>query len=265
MKGRDMAANKLIFWNRCIILLLFCVVASLAPSCTSKKNPANEGFVLSGPSLGQSALGDTPQLFTPGFINTTLYTRDLTMRPDGNEIYFCISALGYNLIYYTKQEHNVWQTPEPASFITDINRMYYEPHIIADGKRLLFLSGKAAEGQTPNKDIWAVDSVGDGWGEAYNLGAPVNSAERFLIVPAVGMKDSYGGTDYYIVFRNEKDEWSTPINLGTKVNMQAFTSIRRRFHLMVDIYFLCPQKKKVWIFPVQNVLFIKAFKMPCLV
>jgi len=32
------------------------------------------------------------------------------------------------------------------------------------------------------------------------------------------MEDGFGGTDYYIVFRDENDKWSKPINLGEKIN-----------------------------------------------
>jgi hypothetical protein len=37
-------------------------------------------------------------------------------------------------------------------------------------------------------------------------------------VPVAGREDSYGGIDYYIVFRNEDDTWSDPVNMGDKVN-----------------------------------------------
>ena len=46
----------------------------------------------------------------------------------------------------------------------------------------------------------------------------ISPDETFIIVPAFGMPDSYGATDYYIVFRNENDQWSTPINMGPSVN-----------------------------------------------
>ena len=42
--------------------------------------------------------------------------------------------------------------------------------------------------------------------------------ESYLIVPVFGRDDSFGGTDYYIVFRNESDEWSEPVNMGEKIN-----------------------------------------------
>ncbi len=42
--------------------------------------------------------------------------------------------------------------------------------------------------------------------------------ESYMIVPVFGREDSCGSTDYYIVFRNKKDEWSDPINMGEKIN-----------------------------------------------
>jgi Tol biopolymer transport system component len=42
--------------------------------------------------------------------------------------------------------------------------------------------------------------------------------ESYIIVPTVGRKDSLGGTDYYIVFRNKDDTWNEPINMGEKIN-----------------------------------------------
>ena len=203
------------------------------------------------------------------------------MTPDGNEIYFCVSAYNFNLIFYSRQENGKWSKPKPAPFISDMKYMYFEPHVTPDGKRLLFLSNMPVEQDKPaSEDIWAVDRIDDGWGEPYNLGEPVNTPnqeyypsvtrtgtiyftrqlqgeavghiyrsrlkdgkysepeklgpkvncgknhfnafidpdERYIIVPVLGREDSYGSTDYYIVYRNENDNWSQPINLGDKIN-----------------------------------------------
>ncbi len=45
--------------------------------------------------------------------------------------------------------------------------------------------------------------------------------ERYLVVPAVNGPGSLGGTDYYIVFRNEDDTWQEPVNMGEKFNSPA--------------------------------------------
>ena len=46
---------------------------------------------------------------------------------------------------------------------------------------MFFLSTRPREGQEPlpgwgHQDIWTVDREGDGWGEPYNLGEPINTA-----------------------------------------------------------------------------------------
>jgi hypothetical protein len=42
--------------------------------------------------------------------------------------------------------------------------------------------------------------------------------ESYIIIPAFGMDDSYGATDYYISFRDSLDNWSLPINMGPEIN-----------------------------------------------
>ncbi len=42
--------------------------------------------------------------------------------------------------------------------------------------------------------------------------------ESFCVVPSFGMPDTYGGTDYYITFRNEDDTWTEPVNMGPEFN-----------------------------------------------
>jgi len=269
--------NKLHIVSFSLLLLL--------SSCIIDHSNNKDSFPeLSGPFLGQKLPGNEPELFAPRIVSTAMYTRDIAMMPDGNEIYFCVSAFGYNLIFFTKQVNGKWTEPAPAPFISDFDHMFYEPHIMQDGKRMLFLSNMPTEeDKEGEQDIWAVDRIGDGWGTPYNLGEPVNSKgseffpsttrdgiiyftrqpegersnyifrtrlingtyseaeklpeqvncgtdrynafidpdERFIIVPAVGMKDGFGGTDYYIVFRNEDDKWSEPVNMGDKVNQKT--------------------------------------------
>lgn len=260
----------------------YLVLAVLIILNACKNQNINSEFPkLSGIYLGQTLPGDVPELFAPGIISTPMYTRDITMTPDGKEIYFCISAFRYNLIFYTKLENGFWTEPKPAPFITDYKYMFYEPHITPDGNKLLFLSNMPKEdGDEENEDIWVVDRTEKGWSQPYNLGSPVNTDgnefypsttrdgtlyftraekgsrinfiyrsklidgsyqipekldknvncganrynalidpdERFIIVPATGMEDGLGGTDYYIVFRDEKNNWSKPVNLGENIN-----------------------------------------------
>jgi hypothetical protein len=239
---------------------------------------------LKGSYLGQKPPGDSPEPFAPGIVSCGLFTRDITWTPDGKELYFSVSAFGFNLIFQTRLVNGVWTEPAPAPFARDSRYMFYEPHVTPDGKRLLFLSDKPrTEGGDRNQDIWAVDRTASGWGAPYVLGdsistddaeyfpsttrdgtiyftrqpkgdrtsyiyrarpkggsyglaeklgpevncgttrynAFIDPDERFIIVPAAGMPDTAGDTDYYIVFRNARDEWSRPVNMGRAVNTEG--------------------------------------------
>ncbi|MEZ4998501.1 MAG: hypothetical protein R2758_13905 [Bacteroidales bacterium] len=46
----------------------------------------------------------------------------------------------------------------------------------------------------------------------------VAADESYIIIPAYGMPDSFGATDYYISFRDSLDNWSQPINMGPQIN-----------------------------------------------
>ncbi|MDF1547870.1 MAG: hypothetical protein P1P88_08600, partial [Bacteroidales bacterium] len=48
--------------------------------------------------------------------------------------------------------------------------------------------------------------------------ACISRDENFILVPAMGMENTLGGVDYYIVYRNEDDTWQEPINMGAKIN-----------------------------------------------
>jgi len=265
----------------CLALLLGC--ESRGPSRAGPE----AGSPLEGPYLGQTPPGPTPELFAPGVVTTGMYTRDVAMTPDGSELYFGVLLGTIAAIIEVRQDENgVWGEPEVAPFSQDSRFFNLEPHVTPDGSRLLFLSTRVEDPAEEdlrnwtNQDIWAVDRQGDGWGEPYSLGAPVNTAdaeffpsmtlhgtlyftrspaggqesyiyrsrfvggafqaaeklgpevnstpsqfnafiapdESYLILCTAGRDDSLGGTDYYVVFRDENDRWSEPINLGEQVN-----------------------------------------------
>jgi Tol biopolymer transport system component len=265
-----------------IIISLIVVTGLMLSNCQQHNTDTGTKFpTLIGSYLDQKPPGEEPVLFAPGIVSTAMYTRDLSITQDGKEIFFCVTAYGFNLIFHTRQKNGVWTEPRPAPFIRNPQYMYYEPCVTPDGKRLFFLSNMPkSPGESENEDIWVVDRSDTGWGELYNLGAPVNSEnsefypsvtrdgtiyftrqekgsrtghiyrsrlvngkyiepeklpeqvncgtnrfnayiqpeEKYIIVPAMGRDDSYGGTDYYVVFHNQKDQWSDPINLGDKIN-----------------------------------------------
>jgi len=238
---------------------------------------------LSGDYLGQPIPGEAPELFASGIVCTGMSERDVAMMPDGSEIYFG-RIVGNNsvvTIMVSKSLNGRWSEPKVTSFCSDPRYKSLEPAISPNGKTFYFVSDRpnaaAGEAEPGNWDIWVMDRAGDGWGEPYNLGAPINSDagefypsvtrdgtmyftrgtdifrsrfidgrytepeklgpnvncgraqynafidpdETYIIVPVFGREDSQGGTDYYIVYRDDSDNWSDPFHLGDKINSAA--------------------------------------------
>jgi len=251
----------------------------LISSCTPKQQ------IVTGSYAGSILPGDSALLFSPGFVNTGMYTRDLCITPDGNEIYFTIMIgdFSHSHILVTKQIDGKWTMPELADFASNPNYKYYEPFISPDGKKFFFASNQAAEteGSETNEDIWVMNREGDKWGQPSKLPAVINSKfpefypsvaingnlyftredmdgnfiymskyengeylepvkmpaeinggrarynavisanDSMMIVPVFGLPDSFGATDHYISFKNEKGDWSTLINLGPQINSNS--------------------------------------------
>jgi hypothetical protein len=137
----------------------------------------------SGPYLGQKPPGETPELFAPGLVSGGLDERDVAISPDGREIYFGVMAGQLATIMVTTQVDGRWTEPVVASFAADPAFMTFEPCLSADGQRVLFLSTRPTAGEEArpgwaNQNIFAADRRADGsWGEPYDLGAPVNTAD----------------------------------------------------------------------------------------
>ncbi len=55
----------------------------------------------------------------------------------------------------------------------------------------------------------------------HNFNAFISPDESYIISCAFGRKDSKGSTDYYIIFRNNDDAWSKPINMGDEINTES--------------------------------------------
>lgn len=160
------------------LCLTFSLTACNAPQ-DSRQFP-----VLSGPYLGQPAPGNEPQLFAPHIVSTGLFERDVAMTPDGNEFYFGVAVgnYGYVTILCSKLKDGRWSEPEVVPHLDDPEIMNLEPCISPDGQKFFFLSNRpdTARGDSVkgDQDIWVMDRTGDGWGQPYNPGPPVNTEDE---------------------------------------------------------------------------------------
>ncbi len=150
--------------------------------------------------------------------------------PDGDKLFF-VSNMNENDgepkstdVWISDRVNGHWGEPYNPGEPVNSGQNEYFPSVTQDGTlyltkpdesgreyifRFQFNDGKYINPEKLSKNV--------NCGRArYN--AVISPDESFMIVPAFGMDDSFGGTDYYIVFRNENDEWSKPINMGDKVN-----------------------------------------------
>jgi Tol biopolymer transport system component len=120
---------------------------------------------------------------------------------------------------------NTWSKPYNLGAPVNSDGSEYYPSTTKDGT--LYFT-RAEKGSRIN-NIYRSKLVNGKYQEPEKLGPNVNCGtnrynayidpdERFIIVPATGMEDGFGGTDYYIVFRDKNDTWSKPVNLGEKIN-----------------------------------------------
>ncbi len=176
-------------------------------------------------------ISDQPQLLAPGFINTGLATRDVTMTPDGREIYFCTNTSGYShaFILVTRYVDGAWTDPEVTSFSGHPGFMDLEPAISPDGQQLFFYSTRpVTDGAQEAQDIWVVQRQGDHWGEPSNLGFPVNTeaSEFFPSVTADGTLyfcRADPATRRHAIFRSRlvDGQYAKPEKLPAEVNSGA--------------------------------------------
>jgi len=130
-------------------------------------------------------------------------------------------------LWVMDREGEGWGEPRNLGAPVNSEQSEYFPSITADGT-LYF----TREGENRTSRIYRARPDGDGFAEPEPLGSEVNSTgvqynafvapdESYLIYSTPLREDGMGGEDYYISFRDENDEWTGPINLGTQINTAA--------------------------------------------
>lgn len=212
-------------------LIIFCFGGysfSQNQNIESTKNDYNQ-INLKRDYLGQSLPSDSAVLFAPGIVSTGLHNRDVTISPDGTEIYFGTSNSNfqYYAILYSKQIDGIWTKPEVASFSRDARYTYVEPMFSLDGNKLYFVSNmpRNNEIQPTDNDIWVVEKQGDKWGKPKNVGAPINTdgGEYFPSFTLDGTmyfnrKVKGGKVDYIYKSKLVKGKYTEPEKLPKEVN-----------------------------------------------
>ena len=172
-----------------------------------------------------------PRLFAEGVISTPDDEIGGTFTPDGRDFYFARrtpSTISSSLIVICVSHfrNGRWSKPEIAPFsgrYTD-----FGPSISPDGSRLYFSSVRPVDGvERQSTDIWFVERTAAGpWGEARNIGAPINTAnsEQHPSVARDGTiyftSDRPNNNGRFDIYRSRRSDgkYLEPEKLGDGVN-----------------------------------------------
>jgi outer membrane protein OmpA-like peptidoglycan-associated protein len=136
-------------------------------------------------------------------------------------------------IYIVEQNENgEWGIPRNLGAAVNSESWDGHPSISPDGSRLYFASDRP--GGLGDVDIWYsdYDANRNRWLPAKNAGNVINTPfrdwspfiaanNRELFFASEAHQPNYGGTDFYVAVRDEKDRWSRPRNLGQPINTSA--------------------------------------------
>jgi Tol biopolymer transport system component len=148
--------------------------------------------------------------------------------PDGSKFFFVSSgpdSKNNNDIWVMDRAIGGWGKPRKLG--DNINTSVSEtfPSITNDGT--IYFSRVSEDPAVEH--IYRSRLINGEYTEAEKLPDNVNSGktqfnafvapdESYLIVSVYGREDSLGSIDYYIVYRNNADSWSQPVNMGNKIN-----------------------------------------------
>lgn len=183
-------------------------------------------------SMVTFAQNDT-QAFLPDVFEDYPNVRDITISPDGNEIYFTVDDLKSRiaLISYIKKTNDGWSKPKSVSFTGKYRDL--EAAFSPDGRRLYFVSNRPLHKDSikpKDYDIWYVDRTNNGWTEPKNIGAPINTSAHEFYPSITNNKDIYFtaeregtvGKEDIFVSRLKEQVYQEPISIKGGVNTKYF-------------------------------------------
>jgi len=134
--------------------------------------------ILTGKYLGQKTPNLTPELFAPNIVSTIEYNdRDLTISPDGNQLFFARTKTGENDDYdynimFSELIDSIWTEPQIVWFSSNYGEL--EPFFTPNGKELYFNSNRptSSESKSDHWETWVIKKMNNSWSELKLLGSP---------------------------------------------------------------------------------------------
>lgn len=150
------------------------LVLTLSACKTEESNiDKYDSVIIENYIFGQKPPAEVPEVFAPGKVSVNgRFEGAISFSPDLEEIYFSASNEDEETaIYFSKLENTKWTPIKKVNFTNGKKKEEMHPFVSPDGKRIYFT---ALDSAFVDEKIWYVDRVGDFWGNAKLLDAPVN-------------------------------------------------------------------------------------------
>jgi outer membrane protein OmpA-like peptidoglycan-associated protein len=178
-----------------------------------KKNPLKQ-YVFAPNNLGDAINS-----------NALEYFPSLTI--DGKKFIFTRRVKGDEDFYESNFSDGKWSKAQPLEGKVNTDQNEGAQNISQDGTCIVFTGCNYPQGYG-SCDLYISYKTKQGWSEAENLGALVNtdfwesspslSPDKQAIYFSSNQPGGYGGKDIWVTHRNVKGKWSRPENLGPEVN-----------------------------------------------
>lgn len=180
------------------------------------KHP-NNNYVFTPVNLGDSVNSIHPE-----------YYPSITI--DGKKLIFTRRVDRDEDFYESNLVNGKWSRALPLGGKVNTNLNEGAQNISQDGEWIVFTGCNYPEGQG-SCDLYISHKTKNGWTEAENLGAIVNtdfwesapalSPDKRDLYFSSNQSGGYGGKDIWVTHRNEKGKWSRPQNLGPSINTKG--------------------------------------------
>ncbi len=165
---------------------------------TASKKPSDFP-ILTGPYLGQSLPGVTPQVFAPGIVSTNRDEHSaVSISPDGSEIFYTdVSLKKYPVVMHARLQDGIWTKPKIAFFSGE----FWDDGVTfsRDGTRLYISTRRPLKKSDPprkDSDVWYMERTNSGWAEPQYFAGPINSS-----ADDGGLTFAKNGTVYFGSYR----------------------------------------------------------------
>jgi hypothetical protein len=153
------------------------------------------------------------------------------LSPDGKKLFFVsnmpadTASEGNEDIWMCTRNEGKWSNLQNIGLPVNTTSKEFFPSVTYDGT----IYYTHLDTVTGDEFIYRSRPVNGAYQQPEKLGADVNigrarynafvaADESYIIIPAYGMPDSFGATDYYISFRDSLDNWCKPVNMGPQIN-----------------------------------------------